>query len=217
MITDVKISVSPKSSNSKTGPMATTQRTVKSCPPSCPFLRNGCYAAGRIFAVPEKHGELNYSALLALASKPLPYGIRFNVSGDFLTSNGQPDLDYISAANVVADAHPSKAVIAYTHAWRVIPRELFHFTVNASCETEEEAAEAIALGYEVTMVNAPEGFVAGRRVVTCPATTEAGKRNGVTCATCKLCSKDYEGRPVINFPAHGSGARKATEATASKR
>lgn len=48
----------------------------------------------------------------------------------------------------------------------------------------------------------------GRKVVVCPAT----QRDDVSCATCGLCQKARRS-VIVGFPAHGSGKKKAEEAT----
>jgi len=45
---------------------------------------------------------------------------------------------------------------------------------------------------------------AGRKVVVCPAT----QREGISCATCQLCSRGTRSA-IIGFPAHGTSYRKA--------
>jgi hypothetical protein len=205
----VKTHVVVKSGNAKTGPMAATYRQQASCPTSCPFLNNGCYAGGRIFAISTKYGNHDLDALRALATSPLPNGIRFNVSGDFLTDDGRPDLDYIAACNEVAIAHPGKAKIAYTHAWRILDPSMFAFVVNASCESVEDVEEAVAAGWQAVMVNGVDGTMIGDKpVMTCLAQTQ-----DISCAECKLCSNGVRTRPVVSFIPHGSGATLATVAT----
>lgn len=206
--------VTLRSSNKKTGPMAVTSREQRSCPVGCPFYSNGCYATGRIFAMPRKHGRPDVEAVRALVDHPLPHGLRLNVSGDFLAEDGSPDLEYIDACNAVADAHPGKTIIAYTHAWRELDRSLFRFNVNASCETEEDVRAAYAAGWQAVIVNGELGSdIDGHRVVRCPAET----RDEVTCASCGACGADTRTRPVISFTAHGAGKGRASAAVQDRR
>lgn len=203
-----------RSGNHKTGPMATTFRSQDSCPTTCPLLDNGCYAKGRIFDVSRRYGSDDVSSVLALVDVPLPYGIRFNVSGDFLDGAGKPDKAYIEACNKVADAHPDVPKIAYTHAWRTLKPKMFRFPVNASCETYEEVEEAVAAGWQAVIINGTEGDMIGdKRVVTCLAQTQ----DEMTCADCKLCASDVRTRPVVSFIAHGTGMKRVTTAVAAKR
>jgi len=169
-------------------------------------MNNGCYATYRIFAIPRKYGQSDVSAVLALVDKPLPNGVRFNVSGDFLLEDGTPDLEYINACNKVVEAHPGILAISYTHAWRTLSPAMFAFPVNASCDTLGDVATAVALGWEATIVNAENGMTVGdKSVVTCLAETK-----GITCAECGLCGQSSRTRPIVSFTAHGPGKNKAT-------
>ncbi len=201
-----KTYVSLKSANTKTGPMTTTYRTEESCPSTCPLLGQGCYADGRIRAIPRKYGQEGNEAILSLIDKPLTFGVRFNVVGDFALADGSLDVDYVNACNALAEARPEVKIIAYTHMWRTLTPDVFSFVCNASCETPEQVAEAVAAGWQATLVGSEAGTkIAGKRVITCPAQT----RDDVSCATCMLCSKGGEGRAVVNFEVHGPTRRKA--------
>jgi hypothetical protein len=208
----LKTHVVTRSKNSKIGPMTATYRTQDSCPTTCPLLGNGCYAGGRIFGMAKKFGQDDVRAVSALAQAALPNGVRFNVSGDFLTDAGEPDLPYIAACNEVAAAHPDALKIAYTHAWRQLDPSAFAFTVNASCETAEDVAEAVGAGWEAVIVNGKDGSMMGdKRVVTCLAETR-----GLSCAECGLCGQANRTRPVVSFTAHGSGSKKVSAAVAAR-
>lgn len=202
----MKTHVVIKSGNAKIGPMAATYREQSSCPTSCPLLDNGCYAQGRIFAIPRKFGKNSLAPLKLLARLPMESGVRFNVSGDFLDEDGNPDLPYIEACNIVARAHPDRLKIAYTHAWRVLEPAMFDFPVNASCETVEEVEKAVAAGWQAVIVNGTHGEMIGdKRVVTCLAQTQ-----DITCADCKVCGSGTRTRPVVSFNAHGQRHKRVT-------
>lgn len=219
-----KMLVTLSSGNAKLGRMAATYRLQDTCPTTCPFYGNGCYARGRIFSIPRDHGkddaEANAALVALIDTMPQDYVLRLNVSGDFLTVNGSPDIAYIAACNAVATARPDVTIIAYTHAWRVLSPDMFTFTVAASCESGADIAEAIAEGWSPVTVDPGTGqpgsllgeTVAGRRVVQCPQ-QKAPTR--VTCASCRACAK--ADRPVIAFVAHGMGAKKASDAVAGLR
>ncbi len=211
----VRTHVVLKSGNSKIGSIAATYRTQASCPTSCPLMGNGCYASGRIFGIPQRLGREDLQAVLGLIDTlPQGRGLRLNVSGDFLTDDGTPDHDYIAACNAVAEARPDVKMIAYTHAWRSLSADMFSFSVNASCESDDEIAEALATGWQAVTVNGPVGeSVSGRKVVRCPAET----RDNVSCETCMACAADTRTRPVISFTAHGGGKAKATRAVDARR
>lgn len=200
-----------KSSNAKTGPLATTYRTQKSCPTTCALYSNGCYATGRIFAIPAKFGKQDNAAVYALIENLKPgQGLRLNVSGDFLNEDGSPDTDYIDACNAVVAARPDVEVIAYTHAWRTLSPSMFSFGVNASCDSDEDIAEARAMGWGTVTVGREHGEeIAGTRVVRCPAETR-----DVSCADCMLCAKIPSLNTTVTFTPHGAGKAKAAAAVA---
>lgn len=207
--------VTLKSGNSKIGPLAQTTREQSSCPTTCPLFSNGCYARGRIFTQATKWGREELDQVRAL-SKTLPpgRGLRLNVAGDFLSEDGTPDVEYISACNAVAEERPDVMIIAYTHAWRTLTPNMFRFGVNASCETDAEIEEARAMGWGTVTINAePGAMVAGTRIVRCPAET----RDDVTCATCMLCAKTPKINTTVTFTAHGAGKAKATKVINAKR
>lgn len=191
--------------------MPATYRNRESCPTTCPFMRNGCYADGRIFAISVKHGkdDAEFADLLALADTMKEAGaIRLNVSGDFLDDNEMPDWKYIGACNELATLRPDVKFIAYTHAWRQLSPADFKFTVNASCETPEDLTEAILGGWQAVVVDDGSMIgtkVAGRNVLQCPQQY----RDDVTCDNCRACSADTPTRPVIAFLIHGATRRKA--------
>lgn len=205
------------SSNPKIGKMAATYRNRESCPTTCPFMRNGCYADGRIFAISEKYGTDKFDNLLALEHSIRKDGaIRLNVSGDFLDVNEQPDWDYINACNELAHRRPDIAFISYTHAWRQLSPSDFGFTVNASCETPEDLTEAMAAGWQAVVVD--DGTLVGskvadRNVLQCPQQY----REGVTCDSCRACAADTPTRPVIAFLIHGATRNKAKKSLATQR
>ncbi len=209
----LKTHVTLRSSNAKTGPLATTYREQSSCPTTCPLMGNGCYATGRIFGISRKFGSEDTVAVRALVTTlKSGQGLRLNVSGDFLDVNGEPDRDYIDAVNHVATERPDVKIIAYTHAWRILSPSDFVFGVNASCESAAEVAEARAAGWGTVMVNGPVGEqIAGTRVVRCPAEY----RDEVTCASCMLCAKTPSIPTTVSFTAHGAGKAKATAAVAA--
>lgn len=207
------------STNAKLGRMSATYRTRTSCPTTCPFMRNGCYADGRIFSISEKHGDDDpkFEKLIALENSIREGGaVRLNVSGDFLDDEERPDKAYIDACNELSRRRPDVTFISYTHAWRQLSPDDFVFTVNASCETPEDLTEAMAAGWQAVVVD--DGTligtkVADRNVLQCPQQY----REGVTCDSCRACGQDTPTRPVIAFMIHGVTRNKATASLAVQR
>jgi len=118
-----------------------------------------------------------------------------------------------------ASAHPVARRIAAANLALVAEATASGFTINASANTlghaDAIADAAAALGARVPIVvvveiDAPARMVtpSGRRVVVCPAQT----REGVSCATCRLCQRADRG-VVVAFRAHGAGAKRAALTT----
>lgn len=206
------------SGNTKTGHATVTYRSQETCPDECPLYGKGCYAKGRIFAIPERHGvvdETGYDAVLDLA-RTMPQGgiFRANVSGDVLKSDGTLDQGYVDSLSYVAKKRQDTNVFSYTHAWRrpdVTPDMAPGVTFNASTESAEGIEEAVAAGWP-TVVTDPGGAqtligqtIAGRKVVQCPAQTK-----GLTCEQCRLCARP-ERKSTVAFVVHGSGKNIAAK------
>nr|MCH9682853.1 hypothetical protein [Deltaproteobacteria bacterium] len=77
----------------------------------------------------------------------------------------------------------------------------------ASCETDDDARDAKALGYRVFRVTSPD-HPAPRGYASCPGSAEQGRR--LTCLECGACSGGgpSEG-PDIQTMVHGTRARHA--------
>ena len=224
MITRYKLTA--RSSNRKTGPIATTISSRGTCPPSCPYANGGgCYADGfplRLHWDRLTRGETGgdwLDLVHALRRAALAPGslLRHNVAGDLPHEDGkisQPQ------ARLLADIFRGAKVQAFTYTHHkqtsgnlAIVREatangLF---VNLSCDTEAQASKRHREGMpSVCVVPADDKRNAwvdedGVKFKVCPAQLA----EGVTCATCKACagSRDY----VVVFRAHGSRKRKVGE------
>ncbi len=206
-----------KSGNRKLGPMAATYRTSDSCPDTCPFRNNGCYADGRIFAIANRFGEAEKKALTELFKRLPKNGmVRHHVSGDLVTKQGKIDQKYMALIRNLALKHPDVRHILYTHAWQWMSPDDLPFVVNASCETEEEIEQAVARGFEAVVTvqeNDPllGQTVAGKKVIQCPQEYKPG----VTCASCQLCSRHR--KSVVAFVVHGPGKKRAAQVVEEKR
>lgn len=212
------MTLTPVSGNSKTGPIPVTSRTMDTCPTDCPFYperSGGCYGTGRLFGITRKHAntltEKDLDARLAKVRKGARY-LRDRVVGDVLTPDGDVDFDYI-AAIARAGARAGLRVFGYTHAWRrftaddVTRIKQEGYTMNASCETEQDVQRAVDLGMPVVLTGDEwdDGqMVAGKRVVTCPAQTGQTE----SCATCGLCASPNR-KAVVRFMVHGVARNKA--------
>jgi hypothetical protein len=207
------------SSNTKTGPIPVSTSSRATCPETCPFRANGCYADSGPLAI---HWQAVTAGTRGAAwpdflqlIKNLPTGQlwRHNQAGDLYkpgTLTGQTALAALTAANrgrrgFTYSHH--KLTPATVRAFKAATAD--GFTVNASAETERAADSAIAKGLRaVFVVPAGETRTAwetadGNRAVVCPAQ----RFDRMDCATCKLC----QARPqniAIAFKAHGKQWRK---------
>lgn len=210
-----------QSSNSKTGPMPVSYRGKDTCPTSCPFLGNGCYGDGRLFALAHKFRQsltLDRAREILAKRKANARYLRDRVVGDILTPDGKVDWQYLTAISLLG-RHASLTVFGYTHAWRLLRKRdvarlaKLGYVMNASCETPRQVSQAISLGMPAVITSgtiAESTMIDGRRVITCPAQT----RDDVTCATCGLCAKT-DRKVIIRFIPHGPSRKRAERAIAS--
>jgi uncharacterized protein YlaI len=221
----IKALVVEKTSNRKVGDCSVTMAAQISCPPTCPFLKNGCYAehglqgihtrrqnAKQISALDEARQEAK--AINAMSGKrPL----RLHVVGDCATNVAAKT---VSKAAEGYTAKHSKPVWTYTHAWRNVDRPSWRgVSVLASCESTKQAHEAMQRDYAACMTVAAhpadgKAFTQdGLKVIPCPEQT----RNA-TCDTCRLCWDDgalKARNAIISFAAHGTGAKRVRESLAA--
>lgn len=210
-----------KSSNAKIGaiPCSVTERA--SCPPACPLIgEGGCYADAGF------HTRLNWDKvsngergidwkdfLQKVESMPDGTLWRHNVAGDLPGENNQ--LDALKLRQL-AMVNAGKRGFTYTHypdteenLQAISAANDAGLTVNLSANSVGHAIELARHGLPVAaMVPIDHGnetrTIDGVKFITCPATY----REGITCATCKLCSIQNRDA-VIAFPAHGSRKNSA--------
>ena len=207
------------SSNAKTGPIPVSTSSRATCPETCPFRANGCYADSGPLAIHWQavtagtRGAAWPDFLQLIRNLPSGQLWRHNQAGDLCkpgTVTGQTALAALTAAN------RGRHGFTYSHH-KLTPSTVRAFkaatangfTVNASAETERAADSAIAKGLRAVFV-VPSGETRtawetadGNRAVVCPAQ----RFDRMDCATCKLC----QARPqnvAIAFKAHGSQWRK---------
>jgi hypothetical protein len=220
-LSDLRFHLSVQSSNVKTGPIAVSTSSRATCSPTCPFFENGCYAeSGPLLLHWRKvtngeRGQQFRQFLVALRNLPAGRAFRHNQAGDLPHNQGRISRTFIKA--MVQSVQHLKA-FTYTHhdikkgenlqLLRFANRN--GFTVNASCETEQQVDDAIAAGLPAVMVaNSDESRTtwrtpSGNVVLVCPAQRSDSK----TCADCMLCHKRGK-RVAIAFLAHGTSRKKA--------
>jgi hypothetical protein len=214
--------ITPKSKNVKVGKMAVTTSTATTCPTSCPFKSNGCYAdSGPLKLhwdkVTRKERGDDWSTFINKI-KDLPTGSkwRHNQAGDL-----PGDMEKLDNEKCIelAKANKGKRGFTYTHydvldnfqnAITVNMMNHLGFTVNVSANNLEHADQLCDLNIapvatvlpieQTTNTVTPKG----RKVVVCPATY----KDDVSCASCMLCEK-WDRNVVVGFPAHGTSKKKA--------
>lgn len=232
--------VTPTSDNAKTGPILVTTTTALTCPDACPFKRtvngvNGCYADGGPLAMHWKQVTLGkrglpwVAALAALAHELKRKGKgatwRHNQAGDLPGQGDVIDGDALGMlVKVNADAsargftYTHKPLVGSVHAdanlVAVKAANAGGFTVNASANNLAHADTLADLGGVPVVVvvphDAPDTLTtpAGRKAIVCPAQ----RQDGVTCASCRLCSR-ADRSVIVAFRAHGASYRRAEAAT----
>ena len=215
--------ITPKSKNVKVGKMAVTTSTATTCPTSCPFKGNGCYAYGYPLKghwdkVTEGERGDDWSTFIDKI-KDLPTGSkwRHNQAGDL-----PGDMEKLDNEKCIelAKANKGKRGFTYTHydvldnfqnAITVNIMNHLGFTVNVSANNLEHADKLcdldIAPVATVLPIEQTTNTVTpkGRKVVVCPATY----KDDVSCASCMLCEK-WDRNVVVGFPAHGTSKKKAS-------
>lgn len=211
------------SGNAKTGPIAVSYSPRGTCPPSCAFFRNGCYAEGIRTSVPWRRARSGLRAwfgfLAKLASLPPGTMFRHNVAGD-LPGEGE----HVDAGKLAQLVRATSHLIAWTYSHKrgklaklAIRRANrgpgLAINLSANSPRDADSLSGRYFGPVVTVLPADWGrkhgrTPRGRLIVTCPATY----RDSVTCSNCgagrPLCARKDRGY-IIGFPAHGISARKA--------
>ena len=223
-LSNLRFQLTRVSGNRKTGPIPVTMSSMATCPSTCPFKANGCYAsAGGPLALHWRKvtsGERGVSFrehCEDLARLPLKQFTRLHQAGDIPHVRGRISRRFIRG--MVAATKKIRAY-TYTHHALNIGENLAllryanrnGLTINVSTETERAADDAIKAGLPAVLtVDSEESRNTWRTadanlVMVCPAQT----RNA-TCDTCELCQHRGK-RVVIAFRAHGIGKKKADAA-----
>lgn len=227
MLSALRFHLTRVSSNVKTGPIPVSTSSKATCPATCPFMGNGCYAASGPLALHWQaitRGDRGVPFADFLESiRNLPKGQiwRHNQAGDLPHSAGRISRRFIRG---IVAANRGRRGFTYTHhdlskgenASLIRYANRNGFRVNVSTETESAADHAIATGLPAVLaVPSTETrkawrTPAGNAVLVCPAQRSDTK----TCADCQLCERRGS-RVVIAFIAHGTGKRKADLAIAA--
>ena len=198
----MKIHLTLKSRNSKTGPIPVSTSSAKTCPDTCPLKKNGCYADAGPLAM---HWKKVTEGALGDDFQTFAAKIKALPDGQLWRHNQAGDLD-LSTLEALAEANKGKRGFTYTH---YAPNPIINsatkngFTVNYSANNPHHADELIKHGPTVAIIpeHAPKRYTTpgGHKIVTCPAQLS----DRVTCATCGLCQK-ADRQYIIGFKPHGT-------------
>jgi hypothetical protein len=207
------------SQNIKTGSMPVSMSTNKTCPSSCQFKNNGCYA---------KYGPLSWNWV------KISNGLRGSAWSDFIKQvrkipsntvwrhNQAGDLpglgDRLSITKLRELIKANKGKFGYTYTHKPLKSEKERkaikeandngFTINISANNLRDADDKISLGIgpvvSVIPINTPKHFTTPNKVkgIICPA-----QLSEIKCIDCKLCQK-ADRKFIIGFLPHGI-AKKA--------
>ena len=216
----MRVHITARSSNVKTGPIPVTTTERSSCPSTCPFYDKGCYAKSGPLAlhwrkVSDGERGTDWEGLCDFVqSLPDKQLWRHNQAGDLPHILG--DINPAMMAHLVV-ANTGKRGFTYTHHVlnehnkSIIKRSNRHgFTVNVSTESKADAVSAYNQGMPaVCVVSSDHADTAeheGVKFVTCPAQTN----DTMTCSECGLCSQ-ADRKCVVMFKAHGNAKRHVSE------
>lgn len=212
----MQVHITMRSANAKTGPIPVSTSSAETCPSSCPFKKQGCYADSGPLAlhwakVTAGDRGMSWAEFCdTIAALPAGQLWRHNQAGDLPGTNEQ--IDPVALGQLI-EANTGRRGFTYTHKhsdeavfWATYAN-LHGFTINLSANDLSHADQLYGTGCPVVVVlpaDAPAQTLtpAGRRVVTCPATY----KDNVSCATCQLCQRQRE--TIVGFPAHGTGKAK---------
>lgn len=207
------------SRNAKLGSVSATYASQASCPSSCPFRNNGCYAESSHVGIqthrlnkspidiPIEVAEFEAAEIDGLTgTRPL----RLHVVGDATTDQCA---SVLAGAAERHTAKHGKPVWTYTHAHDVERESWGGVSVLRSCETLEQVEQAFDDGYAAAMVvsefkqDTAYPLADGIMGIPCPEMT--GKAE--SCVKCGLCMQDgklRDKRRVILFAAHGASKKR---------
>lgn len=213
------------SGNAKTGPIPVSTTEEASCPAACPLRGTDCYAKfgplGMHWRAVSQGKRGGNWGLFCRAVERFPKGQlwRHNQAGDLPHNDQRIDRDLVAE---LVTANRGRRGFTYTHhdpaigqnAEIIATANREGFTVNLSADDLAEADQLAGLGIGPVVVTVPAGELprgtrtpAGLPVVQCPATTAAGERAGVSCASCGLCQV-RDRKAIVAFPAHGPAGKR---------
>lgn len=237
----MKFHITLKSDNAKTGPILVTTQSAETCPPACPFINSGCYAKSGPLnlhwgKVSDGNRGTEWSAFLTGIESGIVENTvwRYGQAGDLPGVGNAVDGAKLAQLTAVNASKASRG-FGYTHKpvttrdasgdrnlsrrnLRAIARAnrnglTINLSGNSPAHADRLASTAKGAAPIVCVVPMDTPAVshtpAGRKIIICPAQ----QREGISCATCRLCSVSSRS-VIVGFRAHGTGARKAAQASA---
>jgi hypothetical protein len=220
---ELRVHLTLKSRNEKTGPIPVSTTTAATCPTACPLQANGCYADAGPLAlfwrpVTEKTAGTTWRQFVkAIAQLPTGTLWRHNQAGDLPGNRVQIDAERLAQ---LVDANKGKRGFTYTHyspspanVKAIAAANQSGFTINLSANNPAHADRLASLDVAPVVTVLPasvDGSVTrtvttpgGRTIAICPATYLE-----TSCADCGLCAV-RDRKVIVGFPAHGASKRKA--------
>lgn len=212
--------VCARTANMKLGErVMSTYRTVGvTCPSSCPFLNNGCYAQKYHTELSAKHAPTDAEVFDATMTEKVmrfvnskrmkaPSLVRFHTSGDIMLHD-EVQTDYVEMLVKWADILKNRLgipVINYTHAWFLKGAERVKSFTRASVHHPDKARQAVDEGWHTTIAVRKHGAQEAKQElrerglhgVQC-----AYQTHKIKCADCKLCEVKGNIKTVIIFEKH---------------
>lgn len=229
---DVPVIVMERTRNDKLGDMSTTYVTQETCPTSCVFKDNGCYAERGFVGIHSKRlnrfQRVNRYSLRQLANMEASMidtlsgrrRLRAHVVGDCRDAIGA---SVVGAALVRHEQKHGQRSWTYTHAWRDIEHPFWAGArVLASCETLQDLREADARGYACTTTiglraNHERKWYEFHEFTVIPCPAQFYQPNGqrqTTCQRCNLCSdvdRNWARKTVVGFQPDGRTDHKVLQ------
>ena len=212
----MKVRLTLKSRNSKTGPIPVSTTSAKSCPPSC-ALKDACYAKYGPLALVWKQVEstgLEFERFCqSVAALPEGQLWRHNQAGDL---PGVGERVNRSQLRKLVKANAGRRGFTYSHKRdfdAIAEANAAGFTINVSCETLEQADMAVSRGLPAVVVLHDDSQKTlktpdGNTVALCPA-----QYRDTNCKECGLCQRANR-KVIVGFAAHGVQVKKAQRAIA---
>jgi hypothetical protein len=225
----MRVHLTLKSANKKTGKIPVSTTSDETCPPSCPFNGLGCYADQGPLRLhwrkvsENKRGD-DFSVLLSSLRKLTPGQLwRHNQAGD-LPGCGEK----INSRLLERLTNASRNLRGFTYTHKPVEgtsitvqrnreairrNNLPFFAINLSANGVEHADKLMELNIAPVTTVLPSDETRksfktsqGNKVVVCPAT----RSDNITCESCQLCA-NHTRKSIIGFPAHGTQYKKVNK------